>query len=54
MSFEDTLGDSYADPRSSEKFTEQELVAVTLQEDIIPRMAPLFGSFLTEVADGES
>ncbi|QDS72538.1 hypothetical protein FKW77_000359 [Venturia effusa] len=29
------------------------LVASTLREDIIPRMVPLFGSFLTEVADAE-
>lgn len=31
----------------------QMLVATTLQEDIILRMAPLFGSFLTEVNDGK-
>ncbi|TID27988.1 hypothetical protein E6O75_ATG00755 [Venturia nashicola] len=31
----------------------QELVATTLQEDIMTRMVPLFGSLLTEVADAE-
>jgi hypothetical protein len=30
------------------------LVVTTLQEDIILRMTPLFGSFLTEAADGQS